>query len=577
MMARLRLPSEGIPRLLTWSAVAGLYAGLTLLYLRPIWRYWGSRLTPTREDPLLVLYVLKWSAHQIRMGLPDLWNANVFYPTRGSLALSEHLLGPAAVVALFSNAIAGYNFLLFTAYAATALAVCWVMRRAGLSWTAALLAGWMYTFSSFRITQLPHLQLLITQWLPLTLWFWDRLLAERTWKNAGLFLLFYLLHVTGGCYFAYMIHFPMLVMLLNRLAVEGREILAPRSLRLLLPVGLIAAGVLAIIFLPYARVAKSLGLTRTDAEIAELGATPASYFTPSRGNLYFGPETKDFLRGRLGIDPKAFLRPESTLFAGFLPTLLFFVGAAVQWRRRRERPPDLWERGLALSGLLCFALTFASVYSLLMRVIPGLSGMRVPARFYAFVSLTVVCFAGRGVDFLRERMPGPRARVALGLVLGLVLAVELMPRPFVWVPLLREEEFPPVYQWIAREPSVKALIELPIHADARECGYMYASTLHWKPIANGFSGYLPASHQRLTETIQFLPDQAGLDLLREFWITHLVVHARTPVRQAALYKWEQRFAIGEDRQVERVFRSGSHSVYRLLEPASSSTPNRAGR
>lgn len=556
--------------------MAGLYTAVTLLYLRPIWRFWGDRIAPTLEDPLFNLYVLKWSAHQIRLGLPDLWNANLFYPTRGSFALSDHLLGPAAVLALFPNAIAGFNFLFFTAFVATAVTVCWVMRRAGLSWTAALLAGWMYTFSPFRVAQMSHLQLLIAQWIPLTLWFWDRLLAERTLKNAGLFLLFYLLHVTGGCYLAYMIHFPMLVLLLNRIAIERREIVSLRSLRLLVPVGLIAGAAFVAIFLPYARISKSLGLTRTDAEIEEFGAGPASYVTPARDNLYFGPEAKEFLRGRLGIKSKTLLRPESSLFAGFLPTLLFFVGTVVQWRRRREGPVDPWERGLALSGLLCFALTFPVVYGPLMRVIPGLSGMRVPARFYAFISLALVHFAGRGVDFLRERMPSPRARAALAAVLGIVLLVELMPRPLRWASLPREEAFPPVYHWIAQEPSVRSLIELPIHDDARECLYIYYSTLHWKPLANGFSGYFPETHWRLTATIRFLPDQKGLDLLREYWISHMVIHARTPVRQEALRKWEQRFAMGEDRQVERVYRSGRDFVYRLLEPASSRTPNRAG-
>jgi hypothetical protein len=573
MNSRLR---PGTARVFAWTAVAGLYTILSLLYLRPIWRVWGDRLTPSLEDPLFNLYVLKWSAHQLRLGLPDLWNANIFYPTRGAFTLSDHLLGPAALLALFSNAIAGYNFLLFTAYVATALAVCWVTRRAGLSWVAALLAGWMYTFSPFRLVHIAHIQLVIAQWIPLTLWFWDRLLAERTWKNAGLFLLFYLLHVTSGCYLAYMIHFPMLVLLLNRIPTEGRKLFSGRSLRLLVPVGLIAGAALIAIFLPYAKISRSLGLTRTEAEIQQFGATPASYFTPAGANLYFGPAAKGFLRQELGIEPQTFLQPECALFAGFLPTLLFGVGAIVQWRRRRHGSADPWERGLAISGFLCFALTFPLVYGPLMRVIPGLSGMRVPARFYVFVSFVLVHFAGRGVDALRERMPGPRSRTALVIVLGLLLVVELMPRPLRWVPLPREEEFPPVYRWIAREPSVKALIELPIHDDARESQYMYFSTLHWKPIANGFSGYLPDTHQRLTERIRFLPDQAGLDLLREYWITHLVVHARSQVRQAALRQWEQRFATGENRQVELVYRSGSHFVYRLLQPSSSRMPNRAG-
>src|SRR6185295_5304431 len=363
---------------------------------------------------------------------------------------------------------------------ASALAVCWVCRRAGLSWTAALLAGWMFAFSPFRVGQMAHLQILIAQWMPLTLWFWDRLLAERTLKNAALFLVFYLLHVTGGCYLAYMIHFPLLVLFINRAAIHRREIVSARSLRLLVPAGVVAGVVLLAIFLPYARISKSLGLVRTDEEIRQFGAAPMSYVTPSRNNLYFGPEAKWFLRQKVGVEARLIFEPESSLFAGFLPTSLFLVGAISRWRRRREGPPDPWERGLALSGLLCFALTFPVVYAPLMRVIPGMSGMRVPARFYVFVSLALVYFAARGVDVLRDRLARPWARAALAAVLGIVLAVELMPRPLRWVPLPRERDFAAVYDWIAREPSVKALVELPIYDDARENRYIYFSTLHWK-------------------------------------------------------------------------------------------------
>ncbi|HEY7216380.1 MAG TPA: hypothetical protein VIC28_17295, partial [Thermoanaerobaculia bacterium] len=140
-------------------------------------------------------------------------------------------------------------------------------------------------------------------------------------------------------------------------------------------------------------------------------------------------------------------------------------------------------------------------------------------------------------------------------------------------PLPREEEFPAVYRWLAREPSVKALVELPISTDARETRYIYFSTLHWKPLANGFSGYFPESHRRLTETIRILPDQRGLDLLRDLWISHIVVHAESQIRQRALRQWEARFA---GREVERVYSSGRISVYRLLGAPSSRNPKRAG-
>ncbi len=556
-------------RALIWTAATGLYTALTLVYFWPLPRLWRDHLGPELGDPLFLLYVLKWGVHQIHLGLPDFWDANLFYPTRGALALSDHMLGPAAQLALFEtvipNAIAGYNFLFLSSFIASALATCWVLRRCGLSWVAAGLAGWMFAYSSFKVSQTPHLQILIAQWIPLTLWFWDRLLVERTAKKAALFLLFYLLNLSGGCYYAYMIHFPLAAILVSRALEQRRELISLRSLRLFVPVALVAGAAAAALFLPYVRISHALGLTRMKAEIQEFGATPVSYFSPSSENLYFGEPAGRFLRSILGSAAELFFRPENSLFAGFLPTLFFFVGAVAAWRGRGGPPRDVWARGLALSGLVCFALSLSVVYGPLMRVVPGLSGMRVPARFYAFVSLTLVYFAARGVDLLMSRLPSPRARIAVAAGLAVVLAVELWPRPIHWEPLATEEEMPEVYRWIRDQPAIRSLVELPIFTDTRENDYLYAATVHWKPIANGYSGYIPESHQLLTDGIRYLPGQGGLELLRSLWISHLLIHARRPARAEAVRAWEEKFGTGPQRQVERVYAADGYYVYRLLD------------
>ncbi len=563
------------------TALACLYTALTLVYFWPLHRLWGDHIGPDLGDPLFVLYVLKWGAHQIRLGLPDVWNANLFYPTRDALAYSEHFLGPAAQLVLFQwivpNAIAGYNFLFLSSFVGSALATCWVLRRSGLSWTAAALAGWMYAYSSFRLSQAAHLQILIAQWIPLTLWFWDRLLAERTVKNAVLFLLFYLLNLTGSCYFAYMIHFCLLAILVSRALAERRDLLSFRSLRVLAPVALVAGVALALLFLPYVRVARSQGLTRSPAETEEYSARLASYFSPAGANLYFGETADQLLHRTLGETADLFYRPENSLFAGFLPTIFFFMGIWAALRGLKDGPMNPWARGLALSGLVCFALSFARVYVPLARVVPGLSGMRVPARFYAFVSFTLVYFAARGVDLLLRRLPGPRARAAVAAGLAVVLAVELAPRGFTWEHVPREEELPEAYRWLRDQPAVKALVELPLYGDSRENDYLYASTVHWKPIANGYSGYMAESYLELANRIRFLPAPAGFDLLRQMGISHVVVHARRPKRVKAVQSWEERFTADPERQMERVYRSGEISIYRLLAaPASSRTPKRDG-
>ena len=179
-----------------------------------------------------------------------------------------------------------------------ALATAWVARRSGGSagWRA-LLAGWVFAFSPFRFQHLNHFQILLAQWIPLTLWWWDRLLAERTPGHAVRFSVFYLLHVTGGCYLAYMIHIPLLVLLANRAAVHGRELVTPRSLRVLLPVAAGAGLLLAVLFLPYRETSRRLGLTRDETEIGALGAALPSYLSPVPRKLLFrSPPKRSFWR-----------------------------------------------------------------------------------------------------------------------------------------------------------------------------------------------------------------------------------------------------------------------------------------
>lgn len=662
------------PRVGFWPGVVALavYTLLTLLYLRPSLQTFTDHITPDPEDPVFNLYVLKWGMHQLQTGFPHFWDANFYHPTRGTLALSDHLLEPVLLGALLAyvlpGAIAVYNTLLLATFPLTGLAVFWVLRKSGSSALAAFLAGMMVAFSPFRWSQLNHLQILWAQWIPWTLWFWDRLLAERKPRDAALFLLFYLLNLYGGCYLAYMIHFPMLVVLVSRLARERRSLFSRASLTLLVPTGSVALTAALFLFVPYLRLGSELETTRSIEEIGEFGAVALSFVTPSPRNFYFGRSTERALEARLGDEGASlFSRSEGALFAGFLPTVLALAGISLFLRRYRHSPAvplsytrravlalllltavlayaagdvltlglargtpfgfhlqslgwtvpgfvlvaalaawwwlrsrwgkgpplalsgmDSWERSVAGFGALCFLLAHPVIYVPLMHVIPGLDGMRVSARFYAFVSLSLAFFAARGLDAWM-RSARSKVRLTLTAALPLLLAVELAPIPPRWIPLLTEERFPPVYAWLRDRPEVTALVELPIRRNARETRYMYYSTLHWKPIANGFSGHHPPSFWELTEIVRDLPDEAGLALLRRMGISHIVVHTvelghrprrrrkAEPAAETAVSipRWEERFL---GRQVELAAVFGDDRVYRLLpEPISSNRPNFSGR
>ena len=414
---------------------------LTLVYLRPLWRVGGDRLPFSQGDPLFNLYVLKWSAHQIRLGLPDLWNANLFYPTRGTLALSDHLLGPAAQLVLSCGSCPTRSPATTSSSSPRSWRARWpsagsAPRRASPGRRRCWRAGCTPSRRS-ALAQTPHLQILIAQWAPLTLWFWDRLLAERTTRNAALFLVFYLLNLTGGCYLAYMIHFPLLALLANRAVERGRELLSPRSLRRLLPVGLIAGAAVLALFLPYLRVSQSLGLVRTHEEIREFGATPASYLQPRRGrDLYFGTTAGHLLHAALGAPrPRPSPGPRTRCSPASCPPL------SSSWAPSARLAPapagsatDLWERGLALSGLVCFApLLPLPIYAPLMRIVPGMRACACPPASTLSSPSPWSTSPPAEWTLLRERLArtaGPRG--ARRGSRGWRSTVELAPRPLRW-------------------------------------------------------------------------------------------------------------------------------------------------
>lgn len=616
-------------------ALAG-YAAVAALCLRPIWRTFATHIAPDRGDPLFILYVLRWGARQLRLGfpegLPGFWSPPFFFPAHGVLAYSDHMLGPAALVSPLSSPIAAYNLLFYGSFVLCGFTTWWVLRRSGLGALPAFAGGTVFAFSPFRWDQASHLTVLLAQWVPLLLWTWDRLLAERTWRRAGAFLAVYLLHASGGAYLAYMVHAALAALAANRAPALLHEARA-RDWRLLAVTALAAAALLVAFLSPYLFAPADAGLERSPELLRVFGATALSYVTPAPWNSY-GP-----------LWPGRLRRPENSLFAGFLPTALAVAGLGELWRRhRRPAPPlgqgrravlaallalaaaalllgdvhtwaaslgsfrradpldgygvplallalglcgwlvlwrrwaegwplrgaeiDPWPRGLLVAGLACLALSFPAVYAPLARLVPGLDAMRVPARFYAFLSFVVAFFAARGLELLLQRVAPARRRAAGLLAIALVslIVAELVPRPLPWKSLPRPHELGPVHAWIAGRDDVRALLVLPMrNLDApypmlSEIQTMYQATRHWKPIVNGYSGHQPPHYLRLRRLCcRPAPEGEALSMLRDWGVTHLLVHAGDLRRAQRRRLW----AWAEQQGIEQVYSDGHDVVFRI--------------
>jgi hypothetical protein len=119
--------------------------------------------------------------------------------------------------------------------------------------------------------------------------------------------------------------------------------------------------------------------------------------------------------------------PETQTYLGATVVLLLAVGAALSLRRGR-----FWTATLVVSCVLCLG-SFTPLYGWLLRIVPGMSLTRVPARFYSIVTLAAAMLVGHAFDHLSEGPPDAgaarRARLvavgfgAFALALGVVALV----------------------------------------------------------------------------------------------------------------------------------------------------------
>lgn len=294
------------------------------------------------------------------------------------------------------------------------------------------------------------------------------------------------------------------------------------------------------------------------------GARLTSLVTPSTRNLYYSAR----VWGRT-------FRAENALFPGFSASLLVGIGLALA-ARQRWRGLSRWDRGMFVVGAGSLLLCFPAVYLPLSRIVPGLAGMRVPSRFYAVSLLPIAWLAGRGVDALLASSRTRRWHAAAWALCALLL-VESTPRRLEWVKVAPAASYPIVYHWLARRPEVAAVVELPFAPDAAdEIPRMLYQTLHGKPLANGYSGYLPPSFTSLQRGLGWpLRRHEQLELLRRRGISHIVVsrwRRGAPDPRGKLAPLPAELTRGPTREAELVYADETHLVYRVMDARAGRPP-----
>ena len=459
-------------------------------------------------DTVLHEWILAWIAHQAPRDPLHLFDANIFYPERHTLAYSDHLIVQGAMAAPLiwagASPVVAYNVVLLVGFTLTGWSASLLIRRWTGSWLAGVLTGSLTAFNALTLTRLPQIQDQHLEFFPCALLALDQLLRTPRLRHAVALAIWYLLQaLTSG----YILAFSFLSLLVAAVVrprdwiAHWRELVAP-----MLAATTLVALLLLPFMLPYLEVHREVGLTRSLGEIALYSAHPTDYLATG-GRWHFVMWSHQFFKA-------------DALFPGITATLLVIVAIASGIAMKNPRA----RMALAFGAVACICSfgPATPVYVWLYRAFPLMSGIRGPARFGQFFLIAVALLAGFALAALRERISrqrGERVAMAVSVAVIALANLEALRAPLWYADY---HGIPAIYDTLATDtPAV--VVCVPFAADVCNVRLMLASTRFWKPLMNGYSGFTPPSYFHDLDMLRGFPDGAAVDYLRAQGVTHLVV------------------------------------------------------
>ena len=231
--------------------------------------------------------------------------------------------------------------------------------------------------------------------------------------------------------------------------------------------------------------------------IKDYSATPVGYLA-SAGRVHFSTWSGRFFKD-----------PVDSFFPGFV--ILALAGVAIVARVRAAAPagsrrsaPRARDRdaGRDRRGGVVLSLGMATpVYGWLFAVFPPMQGLRAAARFGNLFLLAVAVLGGmRAGDASRAASAFRRQAAGSAIALVVLVNVESLRAPMDYS---RSAAFPASTGCWPPSPGPVVLAEQPFFprwAIFLNGPYVLASTAHWRPLMNGYSGYTPGDATSATPT-----------------------------------------------------------------------------
>ena len=497
---------------------------MTAIVFRPLpWHLSTLVYNPENNDGQFSVWNIAWVARTLWRDPSHVLDANIFYPHRWTLAYSElNLMAGALASPVYwftGSAYAAHNFVLLLSFVLSGTGMYFLCREVSGSRLAAMPAAIAFAYCPHLFAHLPHIQLLMTAGLPLSLLALHHLVDQPT-PRRGVWLGVAMAAQAYAC--AYYSIFVLLMVGFGVLALAAlRRNWTNRAYWLAVGVGAVVSLVLSLPLAVTAVFLQQSGFERTLAGSRQYVADCRAYL--ASGNLLHA-----WMLAHLG-------HWKEVLFPGVLALTLGTCGAVIGLRSGgRRREAAVLYGGLTLTAAWASFGPDAGLYALLYRVIPTFSLLRAPSRFGIVVVFSLCVLASVGLAWLLERTRRPALLAAVCVAIAFAEAQV----PIAFGHTLDSH---PAYRLLATLPDGPVL-ELPVYSRAlgfRRARYMLDSTTHWKPLVDAYSDHIPPDFDARAEALADFPSRSALADMKRDRVRYAVIHL-APYEPAMRAELEQR-------------------------------------
>lgn len=506
---------------------------LTAVFTYPLAFKLGSVGRINTDDGRWSIWVVSWVAQALLTDPSGVFQANIFYPHRNTLAYSEANLVEGAlgvpVWALTQNPYATHNVVALLSFVIAGVGAYYLTRYLTGHRGAAAVAGVLFAFCPFAFARTAHIQLMFTGGIPFCLLAFHRLVDRVSVSRAAALGVLLWLQALACAYYGIfaglMVGLGTLVVAATRRRWLDRDYWTAIALAAFVSIGLTVP-----FYLPYVTVQEELGFARTLEDAQMYSANAGAWLASSAwAHRWWLPYISGF---------------SEVLFPGIVATVLGLAGLVVAARSRPDRELTIF---YGLTAVLAFWLSFgpdAGLYTAFFHAIPVFSMLRAPSRIGIVVLLCLVVFSAVAVRALLAR----RGRSGLWTAALLVIAAaDLMRAP---LDVFRTvEPFPETYRTLASLPPAP-VAEFPFfyrrNEFPRHAYYMLNSTTHWMPLINGYSDHIPQEFRDQVIALSSFPTRHSFQLLGRVGTRYVLFHLN-------LYD-----AVGRERLLERIDTYGAY-------------------